>query len=91
MEKVGNLTISTQLQRFQASIQTPLPFIEHAGEQDNRRPEFIGYSGRTVSRGGDLLQQRLAVPQLLLACARVAGAVEIQAGNSLASDPVLLD
>src|SRR5450631_2835926 len=91
MEEVGNLTIPTQLQRFQASIQTPLPFIKHAGEQDNRRPEFIGYIGRTVGNCGGSLQQFLPCPQLPLARVRVAGAVEIQAGNSLASDPVLLD
>ena len=91
MKEFCNLAISTQLQRFQAGIQTPLPFIEHAGEQDNRRPEFIGYSGRTVGGCGGSLQQFLPCPQLPLARVRVAGAVEIQAGDSLASDPVLLE
>jgi hypothetical protein len=32
MEKVGNLTISPQLERLQASVQAPLLFVEQAGK-----------------------------------------------------------
>jgi hypothetical protein len=38
MKKVSDLAVSTQLERFQASVQTPLLFVEQAGKQDNRRP-----------------------------------------------------
>ena len=42
VEKVGDLAVSTQLERFQASVQTPLLFIEQAGKQHNRCSQFIG-------------------------------------------------
>jgi hypothetical protein len=38
MKKVGDLSVSTQLERFQASVQTPLLFVEQAGKQDNCSP-----------------------------------------------------
>jgi hypothetical protein len=51
MEKVSDLAVSAQLERFQASVQTPLFFVEQAGKQDNRRPQFIGRRARG-HRGG---------------------------------------
>jgi hypothetical protein len=79
MEKIGDLAVSTQLERCQAGVQTPLLFVEHTGEQDNRRMKFIGYLVRQDAFGyyGGLLQQRLPRPHLLLPRSRVAGAVEI--------------
>ena len=43
-EKVRNLAISAQLERLQTGVQTSLLFVEQAGEQDNRRPQF----GKTI-------------------------------------------
>jgi hypothetical protein len=41
-EKFRDLAITTQLERFQTGVQTPLLFVEHAGKQNDRRPKFVG-------------------------------------------------
>ena len=90
MEKFRDLAISTQVERFQAGIQPPLLFVESAGEQDNRRPKFIGdEAGRNVS--GAPLRQHLPSPQLPLPGHRIGSAVKIQAGDRLPVDAILLD
>jgi hypothetical protein len=78
-EKFRNPAISAQLEGLQAGVQTPLSFVEHAGKQDNRRPQFVGKTAVRDSdrRGGSLVRQRLPRPQLLLSRTRVAGAIQI--------------
>jgi hypothetical protein len=46
LEKFGNLMVpaTTQLERLQAGVQTPLLFVERTPEQDDSRPQFVGNS-----------------------------------------------
>jgi hypothetical protein len=78
-EQFRDLTITTQLERFQTGVQTPLLFVQQAGKQNNRRPKLVGnIAGRDARRRSvGLIGQRLPRPQLLLPGGGVAGAVQI--------------
>src|ERR1700730_6365458 len=92
VQKLGQLTIPamSQFERFQAGVAQTLLFVEQNVEQEDGRLQLLGrnlQSGR-IHQGGDRLDTTTC-QELSAADDRVAGAIEIKAGDELASDPAL--
>jgi hypothetical protein len=78
-EQFRDLPITTQPERFQTGVQTPLLFVEQVGKQNDRRPKLVGDIARPDAGrcSGGLIRQRLPCPQLLLPGWKIAGTVQI--------------
>ena len=94
VKKVGQLTIAAmaQFERFQSGIQAALLFVQQTIEQEDSGFQFVRRNLQPggIHHGGDGLDAA-ASQELSAAADRIAGAVEIQAGNELAGDPALRD
>ena len=94
VEKLGQLTITAmpQLERFYSGVEPTLLFVEQTIEQEDSGFQFVRRNlqpGR-IHQGGDGLDAA-ASKDLSAAEDRIAGAIEIEAGEELASDPALRD
>jgi len=94
VKKLGQLTISAmpQFERFQSGVEPALLFVEQAIEQDDRGFQFVWRNLQSggVPQGGDGLDAA-ACQELPAAANCIVGAIEIEAGEELASDAALFD
>jgi hypothetical protein len=86
VKKLSQLTIPAmpQFERFQSGVEPALLFVEQAIEQEDRGFQLVwrNLQSRGIHQGGDGLDA--AACQELPAAERIAGSIEIEAGDELA-------